>query len=492
MTSRSAKIADTLLAAATEPHLVEMLFDRCENVGRRVGSVISESAAMKYYKGPLEKVIAIAADPGTSPGVLQKFAKDTRVSVRQALLSNPTTPHAAMLSLAPYVMERLDRAEFAPLVNRLTPSELVDALQLMSQRVRENTHYDRAFMTFPTDAVVAKLVPADHELLLKAVALGIPALNTVLALEAYNGNIPLTLTDVVHGTAERHRNKVIAKVAAEGRYLTCEFAELVSVLDPVVSVTSFTMIEEGALEILVRHRNPILFATAVRLGVPACELTNVFVAIDHQRLHQLLDVANGVVAGRLSVDQEAMLTERFVGMYKGTGSTAPAALCASLLRLLTRPLPRPLMAQFLGISPNDLTSLWLSGNFPEQPQPGEVFALFRRLDSDRIGVYRDPVWRPFVHQLSASIGKPWEDDVAALLDVELAKFDDVAIVAFSTARVTARIGTDKAAWDTLLGLAQDWDLGLAALLDATVALHPEAVPALEPVTEPEQQSLFIM
>jgi hypothetical protein len=492
MTSRPAKIADTLLAAATEQHLVEMLFDRCENVGRQVGSVISESAAMKFYKGPLDKVIAIAADPGTSPRVLQRFAKDTRVSVRQAVLSNPSTPYATMLGLAPFVMERMDRHELQRLVFRLDAADLIDAMQSISLRARENTHFDAASSTFPTVEIAAKLVSGDRELLLKAIALGIPALNTTLALEAYNGNIPLTLTEVMNGTPGRHWNKVISRVATDGRFLTCEFAELVAQLDPIVSATSFTMVEEGALEILVRHHNATLFATAVRLGVPATELTGVIAAIDYRRLGQLLDAANGMVPGRLNTDQEIMLTERFVAMYSSSGSTAPAALCASLLQLLTRPLPRPLLRRFLGVSPIETTSLWLSGNHPEQPQRGEVLALIRQRDLERTGVYREPAWRPLVHQLVDSVGKAWEDDVAELLDVDLAKFDDVALAKFSTARIAARIGADPSAWDTLLGLAQDWDLGLAALLDATVALHPEAVPTPELVTEPEQQTLFAL
>lgn len=490
MSARVSKIADVLLTAATEPRLVEMLFNRCENVGRPVGSVISESTAMHTYKGPLDKVLAIASDQGTPPRVLERFARDPRVSVRAALLSNPSTPHSAIVSLVTYVMQRRERSEIAPLVGRLAPEEIASALRIIPVRDRKRLDADSTYGRFPSSEIVSRLLPADRDVVLDVVSLGYPGVNTVFAYEAYQGRATVTLSEVIEATDPALRGHVISKTAASGTILTCELAEILTRLDPKISDTRFAMVEQGALEILVHHPHPVLFAAALRLGVPNTELTDVIVNLDPPRLHQLLDPSNGVVPGRLTPDQEVALVERHLDLQTANPHQVPTGLSARLLALLSRPLPRTLALRFICGSTLDVVGAWVAGRFPEKPAHGEVLAVITELESARTGRHLDPVRRVLRRELASAVGTPWEDDVAELLDGELAEFNDSALAGFITARVMARIGHDTSAWDTMMGLAQDWDLGLAALLDATVALHPDAVPDPEAASEPEQQQLF--
>lgn len=480
-----AHIAQTLLTATTDPHLAEMLFEKSEHVSNRVGSLLSERAAMRAYKGPIAKVISIASDPGTSPKVLAKFIKDTRVSVRLALLSNPSTPYEAISSIISWLMERSERNEAEVLFTRLEAAEIVLALEAVPPSYRERASNESFWGWIPARLVAEKLTASDSATLLKVAAMGYPTVSAELALNAHLGKINSQLTDILEATNERHRAFSISYVCSKANLLTVELAKL-ALQQPSArpGKPAFIMVEQGALEILVLHPNHDLFAAALRLGVSNLQIGTVIPGLDQSRMEEMLDPENGMVPGRLNAEQEVALVERYLTKREGRDSAQIDSLAVKILALLGNPLPRKLALRFITNVGYSVIPFWLSEKSIERPRSGEVLQVFKSMESTK----RDNIWL-FRVDLANGAGKAWEEDAAQLLDDRIASLADPVFADFTVARITARIGNHLQAWDTLIGLAQDWDQGLTSLLDATVAFCPDSV-LKDEVVKLEQSTLF--
>lgn len=490
MSTPNSRIANVLLGAAKDADLIRLLFDRADQVNRNVGSLISEATAMKHYKGSLAKVLSIARDAGTQASVLAKFTKDSRVSVRQAILENPNTPYDSIVSIIPWVMERRESAEVNLLLDRLNPDDVVRALELVPQNNRNAAGDSRYWSWISAEVVLRKLENADKELFLRAASLGFPAITGSLALVAHLREIGVSLTEVIAVTLPALQGPVVGHVTSAGSVLTNELAEFVVKLEPPVTGVKPTLIEEGSLEKLATVNRPDILAYALRGGLTGPALSKAILHADASRLNEIVDKDNAMIKGRLTAEQELEIVKRFLAIR--AEDILVSIDVVSLLKILSRPLPRDLAMKFIRFGSAELTAEWLTNSHAERPNRGEVLALFKEPHRAFASKYSIEPLVFFRQRLAASSNTDWEDDAAELLDHSLGSlatsYDSVEL---ALSRITKVIGTDAETWDTLLGLANDWGQGLAALISASTALTGYVhVPAVES-TEIVQQSLFV-
>ena len=93
-------VADAFWTSVQDPEIADVLFGHARWLNRNeTNTGPSDPVAANHYKGDLSRVVAIVRSRNIDPEILRKFAKDTRVSVRQELLENPNTPRDVLVEL---------------------------------------------------------------------------------------------------------------------------------------------------------------------------------------------------------------------------------------------------------------------------------------------------------------------------------------------------------------------------------------------------------
>jgi hypothetical protein len=123
------KIANAFWPAVADQEITDMLFSQVDTFPNpKTHSAPNFELANACFKGSMAHVIAIASNPLTQPSLLAKFASDSRVSVRIALLANPSLPHETRLFLTRWARDRGEDS-FASSIDRLSLADVVMLLQ---------------------------------------------------------------------------------------------------------------------------------------------------------------------------------------------------------------------------------------------------------------------------------------------------------------------------------------------------------------------------
>ena len=507
MSTTTNRVAAALLRAGGDVGTAALLFERADlNYQTTLPHVVETKQARRLYKGNLYKVLVVANDVRSAPEVLAHFAKDTRVSVREALVLNPSLPHAALVALAPWALERKTMSLSMKLVERLSAEEFIDAISTVTERDRSQSYESRyPYASWFPGEEGAKLIHAsgDKSLILKTARLGYPVLNAHLGALLVDTTDHVSLTEFMAAVPERQRPAVIAGISVFTSLLTVELAthlnDLVGEMPGHARLKDqpFALAEAGSLEHLALSSDPRLVRLAIQSGVNGSGLTTAIQTASTSTLLELTEKANGVVPGMFSPAQELALLTRFTQV----GSGRHRSTLDQILSVLKERAPWPILAAALRHGSRETTCLWVLGGYPSNtPLPGQVLDLI-----DEPGTafnqypdhttHEDKATSDRIHRITVIeqqlIGnQSIADDSIALLDdriVDRLWSDDVARLV--KPRLDRLFTTNTDAWDTFLGLVNGWDDTFSQLLSSVCTLH-DIDPDANEVVVVQDEELF--
>lgn len=481
-------LASVLMPHASHQEVVDMMFTAARHA--QLGRVpVSPALAASQYKGRLDRVVALASHPGTDPAVLAKFAKDTRVSVRDALICNASTPYETIVFLAPWAVKRAEHHVLDHLISRLDAADAVNAVEVDPQALRESGRYYGQ----PTyiHHLVEKVV-SDADLIRRVLALQLPSFGDLALQALHEGPRPsISLTEAVACIPEETRGRVVATMAPRVSTLTCELAELM-----VAEYTStmycqppeegYAMVEPGAADILASRGTAPMFLSAAAMGASEDSLLDGISRLGTQVIDPLI----GAMRVRVfSASFERQAIERLSATtVDGHQFDNLAYSCTAILTALRHTLPEQTLLAWLGAYGIRLTQSWLSlTEGPNVPRIGQLHKLLATQPGATVTYRRN--WHSghgyqveqyafegdeLMHQLSVSFTEAVTSgtvvpDLTEVLDDFVGRNLPTYAKAVMPA-LEAAFGSDLPAWETLLTLGADWQSGLQDLIDATASL----------------------
>lgn len=505
------RIATAILAASTDPDIRALAFKKASYPSRAThGAALPPEVAMSYYKKDLDRVMAIAANPATDPGVLAKFVKDTRVNTRYALIRNPSLPYEGVLTIALWALMRVDSIvgeafvrlhakDFVHLVHEASNAPAFAKQRLSALAQLRGVHSEDW-------AVMAAKLAEEPELALKAAAFGNSELNRSLGLLALHGKIAgVSLKDVL--AAHKDSNyTVLQRLIEANDLLTRDFAEAM-----VEHVSTggylpacdepFKSVEPGAAAILLGG-NHLLVKAALVNGVTPAELAASFASLPAA---QLATVLTEEITLDVGADGEALLVQRYLDLggevnHHGRNQTPRSV---DVLRYLRRPLPDEVLLEVLAKGSSRSTRSWIEWSCTGDAKPnGLRRGLIRALAANPGAAFVTLGYRQGVtaeemtaeEKFSSFISSSWSAPAAVvpelveLFDTEIGSGifrEDVTKLVYPVLEAT--FGSDREAWETYMILGSDWNGSFTDLVAATCNLvgMPVTAAAVAATQEPE-------
>lgn len=485
-------VADAFWTNVQDPEIADVLFGHARWLQRNEhGTGPSNQVAAKHYKGDLSRVVAIVRSRGIDPEILRKFAKDTRVSVRQELLENPDTPRDVLVELTVWKFERNDH-DMVACSERLTLAELLDVFGRLAAK-----HGERRVehLELPAWGLVP-LIAAEPTMAVRLAKAGPLTLVAIIAKAAHDGSIPgVSLSEILDARPEVSE-KALWHILNERGNLTKELATRWRKWrdDPETRLyrhfgfdtALFRQVEDGAADILVGGDVAQLH-TAVLHGASNSVLAEGFAAIDVEQLRHVVEVLD---RRELSAEAERALVDRALAV----GALGKFPL-HQLLEGLRHRLDDSRLTGLLRLGGLHTMNRWLTTeNSVNGPRPGILTELGR-----------NPKWRAANHDsavdmtsgdliLGLVIGGQRNpgiaEEVIAMHDAYIGEhlYDrNVAAMVYPLLE-KAFAGTEKrAAWETFLTLASDWSdtfTGLVETVHGLLGIAPQ-----EPTTSEDAPSV---
>lgn len=486
------RVADAFWSSVADPEIADVFFEHAgwlNSNPTRTGP--TDAVAARQYKGELTHTVAVARSVTTNPEILSKFAKDTRVSVRQALLENPSTPRATLVELSVWKFDRND-TDISACADRLELDELVEALR----RLAGTEHGTRRVTSLDFDATtMVERCVEQPTMAVPLAAAGCISISARLAQAAHNGRLTgVTLSDVLSAHPEA-TERALLHILADRRLLSKELAGTWRKwrddpsnrtyrhfgFDP----TPFTSVEDGAADLLVDGDIAQLHAAIVN-GADNDLLAGRFTSL---RGEDLTHVVEAVTGRELSPAAERALAERVLALVDGGLGRFRVH---HLLEALKHRLPDDTILGLVRGGGRSALHWWLeNAASPNGPRPGLITELAAR-----------PKWRPGNGEQPINIGdEDWAnmligaavtdpglaDEVIAVHDEHIGRHlaDRRVAAAMYPVLVRAFTGTEqRAAWETFLTLASDWSDSFTGLIGAVKGL----LGIEEPVEAPNEPS----
>lgn len=485
----SSRIAGALAASAQDQEVMDFLYERAQptNVPSQPAIGPSERVAAKYFKKDLASAMAVASAPKTPRPVLEKFAKDSRVNVRYALLGNPSTPSSVAIELAAWATDRGDTQAWSRILRRLTPEEIV-ALVEGPQRDALTR-----FRCIPTTELADKVTKAeDAGLVRRLYAIGDAELNVRLAVHARLGNVAgVSLTELVESHEDSFKHVVAALATMlphratnesdEPALLTVELADLLR--RSASQIGPFKRFEPEAVDVLARSPERRVAEWAFTRGASPQALVETVPTADCDYLSAVLKaIPKGV--GIPETAQRA-LVDRFHAIDPDRRFPV-----AAVLERLTIPVDDGSVLAMLRCDGRSTTGAWIKGSYVPKPT---LTLLEQLLDEPGLAFLQRESWRfaqgvPTAPTDRSDCLMAIRSDLIASDVEEIAAFAVVTFDEFLGSKLSdpqvakavypmlrARLGDDIAMWETLLTLASEWQGSLSGLLTTTVALTDPAV-----------------
>lgn len=492
-------VADAFWTSVQDPEIADVLFGHARWLQRNEhGTGPSDQTAAKHYKGDLSRVVAIARSRGIDPEILRKFAKDTRVSVRQELLENPDTPRDVLVELTVWKFERND-GDIVACSERLTLTELLDVFGRFAAKHGER-HVE--MLELPATEVVAALA-AEPTMAVRLAGVGPIALVALIAQAAHNGAIPgVSLSDVLDARPAV-TEKALWYILNERRHLTKELATRWRMWrdDPDTrlyrhfgfSTDLFPRVEEGAADILAGGDVAQLH-TAVLHGASNHVLAEAFASVDVEQLRHVVETLD---RRELSPESEQALVDRVLAV----GALGKFPL-HQLLEGLRHRLDDARLVGLLRLGGFHTMNRWLTTtNLVNGPRPGILTELGKH-----------PKWRATNHDgavdltsgdliLGLVIGGQQNpkiaEEVIALHDAYIGEHlndRNVAAMVYPLLEKAFAGPEKRAAWETFLTLASDWSdtfTGVVETVHGLLGITPQATPLPADATSVNEQLTLI-
>ena len=460
---------------------------------------VPAAVARSLYKGALTKVLAIASDARTDADVLSRYTGDTRVSVRHALLHNPSLPYSCAVTLLGWAHSRLYldmiRDSFAVCyagsdTAGLRPADLVSCMRMMPSTsigyypvaeaaaiISSEGTRDDVFTAWQMHNVVGLGGHLLHEAYRGA--------GVVSYLELRDRTITLNTARNVPDAGERKKCDAVLHVMTHAGHIDATLAGdylTAYAKRPGTHRFVFETVDDDALDILLGSGVAEVTLQCLSLGLNSPALTRALQAPRRRLIERLLCTPE--TAANLCVNQQKELIRAAANdptvcsIVAGAVAALPHRLDAEEFDLLAR-----------GGS-EDSFHRWIAGMFyTQQPEPGEIL--------ERVGLFDDyqRVWRgqdvPPDHlalfrlrllgYAAALVDKfgvdSWQaDELLAAFDVELGPQqlrlpDHSPIWKLVAHEIERRVGARPEMLETLLGLSGDWEGGLDGLICAAGRIH---------------------
>lgn len=492
--TRSSQVADLLFSRATVEHAISL------------SAPLSDAVAANHVKGQIGRSLTVSSSEHTSSTVLAKMSKDTRITVRRALLANPSTPYETVLALNHWAHAKEDKSSqgdecISTAILRLKAHDMVDVITKSGMRCF-NGHYG-----YPFDKIAAAVVAErDAALVTSAYALGITELCNELAVAVYEQSSPVvTLTELVTASEDKRTDALTSLVETQ-QMCSLELAELLSGNSKAVNSyrSRFVLVGDGADAALLRSPHASVRHLALLSGVRGELLDSTIAeASDVTALNAVILT----VGAQLSAKQEVAALKRYQQFF-AAGASVPSRTLVMVLSACRRRVAKQQLLSLLRAGGHELTSAWVTGQFPANlPRPGELTALVEEPGSAFTAPPTRHHWNAaptttestpeervrnlLVSTMNGALRGDCADEVASHLGSALLPNIGTRPRAarYVTSRFEAAFNDDMACWETVLSLAGDWTSSIDELVETTYAINgidPDELPEpAEPVAAPE-------
>lgn len=504
---KSESLAGALLGHITDQKVVDLLMPRAEISGPiKFSASPSDSTASKYIKGKLNHANSIAQDPGTSPDVLTRYAKDTRVSVRRALMQNPSTPYETLLTLAEWAHDKLDEG-MTTVILRLAPDDIIKTLTRKTLGGYDLSSSKRDYPFQQVAKIIAKHNSADNILALHKMR--ISEFSNPLAVHLYHASKPaVTLTELVKSDTETS-TALIEAVALSAQECTFELAALMAgSVDASAHfrLSSFLMLNDRSAEMLLTAPNPTVRRYATSSGARGEALTPTLQTANARMLQAICND----VGPHFTKKQEQLIITRLIALQNETDDYYTKEAFAAAMRVATHRVPSSLLLEAFRSIGGGAVADWLNGQLGvNTPRKGEITSLaespVNAFTSTQPPHYRryspvpvtNTVTAPvdvrnfFLRSLNWAMANAWADEFAQVIG-------ELIIPRIAGSSVTGKwvakrfhdsFGADEGCWETSITLASSWTGSIDELIETTMTVNDfEPIQMIEPV-KPQQLTL---
>lgn len=370
---REAMLASELYGEEVESEtLRDFLFTRAGNPPAS-GRAVSDAAALRFMRKSLIHCVAIAANSGTSPEVLAKFAKDQRVAVRHAAVTNPSLPEEELLYLLKWLFRRdmrQEHAAYATQIHRLSARSLVE----LSRDIESHCSWNGVQLADDQLRSVALKLASDPDAFAEARISSFNGLEHVMARLALSGSLRgVTLKQVFDkldarfdddgGSSTQRAVSMVWDLLESGGFLTHELVDLWPGGQGVRrfrGLTPAALVEPGVLERLAEGPHDHLEIAILNRAPEHL----VAARIDEAPPQVLEALVSTLGTGYLSAESEARLGARLADHSAraqiGSSRSNAIRMVGSFLSGCRSILPEDVMVALLRSGSMMVTSLWLS------------------------------------------------------------------------------------------------------------------------------------
>jgi hypothetical protein len=503
-------IANVLLPhVRANQEVVDLLFAKASVTSQvKLSAGLSDEVALAQVKGPLDRAVTVSASSHTGPAVLAKMSKDSRVTVRRALLANPSTPYETVLALNHWAHAKSDTSGqgdecISTAILRLRAADMVDVIEKSGMR-QFTRHY-----SYPVEAIGKAVVETrDATLVKRAYAMGSVSLSASVATALYEQSAPsVSLTELLATSNQAARTASLAALADSQQMCSLELAELVASNEEAVGSyhNRFLLTSPGAEEALLASHHLSVRMLAISSGVRGELLDK---SIEGAKELNELNALVASVGPQMSARQESAIIRRYLG-FIAQGSEVRTSSLSALLSACRKRVSKPALLGLLRAGGGEFTAAWLSGHFPSnQPRPGELTSLveepgkafssiqvrsyYSRVNAEEL-TDAERLRNLLVACMNAALQGPWADEVALHLGENLLAnlSSRPGAARYVTARFEKCFGSDMSCWESALSLAADWTSSIDELIETTYAINGVEPPEVDEVIAEKPEPLLL-
>lgn len=504
--SQLGRTAAMLLPYATDADIAAWLLGLADvDYPVQLSTALPSTAYANARKWSVSKA-TMAARYATDPSMLDKLARDPRLTVRRTAAANEHLSSSAMSYLHAWAHSHDDAEVLYALADRIPLAEVLDALETskVSSRDLPNGLLASRFAAEATG-------PTGEALALRALTDGPERLALdLIAYVARNEAGAVTVPVVLNACSDDLRRGRMGFQAARDTQ-NLELATAQAILDHFLSISQYSgtlvsrIADYGQLETATDQAATLLLTS----GHKELFRWAANAPLSEENIDLLLDTRDDVAITRFVSHHasriDAARVERLVKQLDDDALTVEVAL--SLLEAAPADLSSATLLALLPAGNITSSVAWLSGETKRHPRPGEIKAfvadpglgfVLRRSYTNAVA----PQYETTAEQISAAIrtmdctwlsGHPWSDEFSDALGSSFISqccgFNRAA-AAHLTARFQASFAGDGECWSMATQLLAEWEGSVGELTDTVLlACGHELEPTKE---EPSEDRIMVV
>lgn len=332
-------VASSIWGCTSDSEVADIVFPKASILRRRKGLSpvrLDDQSLMKWYKGDLDHVLSIASNVKTPGSVLEKFTKDTRLSVKRALLNNPSTPPNSYAKLASWALLLNDEEGLRNMSSTMDIHVLCQSL-LEYKIAHGEDNSSRLRLDYE---VLAEKLVYHPSLVLPVASIGCLDLNLILARYISESKIPsISLLNLVKIHPAQEDTALLVEVALEAKrllntdlvasWLHADKVSCYSAKRSIENKNLFDLVQDGCQADLLVRGNPAMISTAIVNGVPEEDLIQAVNGYDYE-MYAIVDSLN---LRSVSAACEEHIADRIVIVLSDPPKDAPEALDGNVVSL---------------------------------------------------------------------------------------------------------------------------------------------------------------